>query len=195
MELDEVDRVDLEVQLAEVLAELHSHRRERYGDVDTTDERSWPEIVQARLRRWRAAPATVDRPAPDVLAAVDEAIERVPEELAEDGPPTLVHGDVWGGNMVVRRDGGRWRIAALLDPDLQYADVEWELAYLEVFDNPRPQLFDAYTRHHELRPGYERRRLSYWLHTGLVHVALFDEPFFVEFTARTAAAIRGDAPV
>jgi hypothetical protein len=35
----------------------------------------------------------------------------------------------------------------------------------------------------------EQRRLVYWLHTALVHGALFGDRFFCEYTARTAASI------
>jgi fructosamine-3-kinase len=96
---------------------------------------------------------------------------------------------VWDGNLMVRRENGRWRLTGLLDPDLQFADVEFELAYLEVFDTPREAFFAAYAAHQTLRPGYERRRLFYWLHTALVHVALFGDEFFCRFTARTADSI------
>jgi len=64
---------------------------------------------------------------------VDEAIGRSRSALIDCGRPTLVHGDVWDGNVMVVRENGRWRLAGLLDPDLQFADAELELAYLEVF--------------------------------------------------------------
>lgn len=113
--------------------------------------------------------------------------------LADAGVPTLVHGDVWEGNLIVRREAERWRLVGLLDPGSEYADVESELAYLEVFDHRRDALFAAYTARRPLRSGYERRRLFYWLHTALVHVALFGDPFFREYAARVAAAIREQA--
>ena len=110
--------------------------------------------------------------------------------LADPGVPTLVHGDFWDGNLLVREDGDGWRLSGVLDPDTQFADVEYELAYLEVFDVQRDAFFTAYRRRHAIRQGYEQRRLVYWLYTALVHVALFDDQFFREFTARTAASIR-----
>ena len=90
---------------------------------------------------------------------------------------------------MVLREERRWRLTGLLDPALEFADVESELAYLEVFDVSRAAFFSAYAARQPLRPGYERRRLFYWLHTALVHVGLFGDAFFREFTARTAASI------
>ena len=72
--------------------------------------------------------------------------------------------------------------------------MEFELAYLEVFDSPRASFFAAYANSQKVRPGYEQRRLFYWLHTALEHVALFGDESFRQFTARTAERIGGLAP-
>lgn len=62
-----------------------------------------------------------------------------------------------------------------------------------MFDNQQPAFFDAYTEHQPLRPDYELRRRYYWLHTALVHVGLFGDEFFCDFTARTAEQIVRDS--
>ncbi len=190
LDLEPSERADIDVQLADVLGELHDHRGRGWGGVDTDDtSETWADLFAARLAAARAHPAVAERLAADVLARVDEAIDLARPALRDPGRPTLVHGDVWDGNLMVRRENGRWRLTGLLDPDLQFADVEFELAYLEVFDTPREAFFAAYADRQTLRPGYERRRLFYWLHTALVHVALFGDEFFCHFTARTADSI------
>jgi len=190
LDLEPDERADIDAQLADVLGELHGHRRLCWGGVDAADPSvTWPELFAARLAEVRAHPTVGERMSSDVLARVDGAIDIVRPALRDCGRPTLIHGDVWDGNIMVRREDGRWRLAGLLDPDLQFADVEFELAYLEVFDHPRPAFFDAYAAHHALRPGFERRRRYYWLHTALVHVALFGDEFFRQFTARIAEDI------
>jgi fructosamine-3-kinase len=196
LDLGPAERDGIEAQLAAVLGELHDHKGEQWGAIGTdqqsvTDQQSatWAGIFVARLRDARAHPALADRLAPDVLARVDNAIEVAGSMLHDSGGPTLVHGDVWEGNLMVRLEEGRWRLTGLLDPDLQFADVELELAYLEVFDHQRTAFFNAYADHQTLRAGYRERRLFYWLHTALIHVALFGDEFFCEFTARTAASI------
>jgi fructosamine-3-kinase len=192
LDLGEADRAALDVQLAGVLSELHRHHAETWGPPGgDAGAANWSDVVTARLAEVRRSPAVEARLAPDVLALLDDAIDLTGPELADAGPPTLVHGDVWDGNLMVQQVDGRWDITGLLDPNLQFADVELELAYLEVFDNPREAFFAAYTEVHPLRPGYERRRLFYWLHTALLHVALFDEQYFRDFTARTAVMITG----
>lgn len=190
VELEPTARLGLEHQLAEVLAELHTHSGSHWGAVDAERGPStWAELFASRLTDVRAHDDVGQRLEPRVLDLADEAIGAAPSWLAASGTPTLVHGDVWDGNLMVRPDGDSWRLSGLLDPDLQFADVEYELAYLEVFDHPRDELFAAYRRRHAPRPGYEQRRLFYWLYTALVHVGLFGDEFFREFTARTAASI------
>ena len=190
LDLDSAAQDDIEAQLAEVLGELHDHTSTRWGPVDTNQPAAaWADIFVARLADARAHPALAERLAPDVLARIDHAIEGAGSALHDAGRPTLVHGDVWEGNLMVRLEDGRWRLTGLLDPDLQFADVELELAYLEVFDHSRTAFFDAYADHQTLRAGYQERRLFYWLHTALIHVALFGDEFFCEFTARTAERI------
>lgn len=188
--LEPDQRADIEAQLGDVLGELHQHKGTSWGLFDSDEvSGSWTDLFTARLVDARTHPSVQERLTADVLARIDEAIEIAPRALRESGVPTLVHGDVWEGNMMVRLDGGRWHLAALLDPTLQFADRELELAYLEVFDNKRTAFFAAYSRHLPARPGYEQRRLFYWLHTALVHVGLFGDQFFCEFTARTADSI------
>ncbi len=190
LDLEPTERAEVDAQLADVLAELHNHTRATWGAVDADDDsRSWAELFEARLRAARAQATVVERLTPDVLAQVDRAIDLARPVLRDSGRPTLVHGDVWDGNMMVRVEDGHWRLTGLLDPSLEFADVEFELAYLEVFDTSREAFFAAYAPHHTLRPGYERRRLFYWLHTALVHVALFGDEFFRRFTDRVAAEI------
>ncbi len=190
IQLEPAERVAIDVQLADILSELHSHRGSKWGGVDTeATAPTWADYFGTRLAEARNHPAIAERLGPSILGQVDEAIELTEQALRSTGTPTLVHGDVWDGNLMVRREDGRWRLTGLLDPNLHFADVEFELAYLEVFDTSREAFFTAYTKHHKLRPGYERRRLFYWLHTALVHVALFGDEFFCRFTARTAEKI------
>lgn len=190
VELAADERIDLDRQLADVLAELHGHVGDHYGRIAEPDlSGRWGDVVAARLREARRYPMLSERLPSSVLADVDAAIENVPAILADAGTPTLIHADVWEGNTIVRRDGDRWRIAALVDPDLQYADPEMELAYLEVFDHDRSELFETYAAQRPLRDGYERRRRCYWLYTALVHVGLFGDEFFRDYTARIAAEV------
>lgn len=106
----------------------------------------------------------------------------VPAELAErleracDGPlqalldahdprPSLIHGDLWAGNIV----GGRW----LIDPAVAFADREMELAFMTMFGGIPRDMFDGYLEAWPLPDGWQERRPALRLHHLLVHVRLF----------------------
>jgi fructosamine-3-kinase len=186
---DEYDQIDR--QLAAALLELHTHTRARYGEIDAVPgEHRWSDVFLPRLRESRAMPEVEQRLSPAVLADVDRAIALTESALSDQGPASLIHGDIWSGNLIIApaAEGG-WKLTGFVDPGIHYADVEYELAYLEVFDTRRQAFFETYTAESPLRPGYEYRRLFYWLNTALIHVGLFGDAHYCEFAAQTAARI------
>jgi fructosamine-3-kinase len=94
----------------------------------------------------------------------------LPRWLDDGSPPSLVHGDMWTGNVLCK--GGR--IAAFIDPAVYYADAEIELAFSTLFGTFGEAFFDRYREHRPLQPGFfEARRDLYNLYPLLVHVRLF----------------------
>lgn len=184
------DREALDRQLAEILLDLHRHTRSTFGPLDGPGGTHWAELFVPRMHAVRAEPAIGQRLSPAVLAQVDCAMAKAEDLLADQGTPTLIHGDVWAGNIIVQQKAAGWRITGLVDPGSEYADVEMELAYLESFGKPRPAFMESYTRHCPLRPGYEVRRMIYWLQTYLIHVWLFGDRSYLELTAQTASQLR-----
>ena len=84
--------------------------------------------------------------------------------------PSLIHGDMWGGNVLVR-DG---RIAAFVDPAICYADAESELAFATLFNTYGDPFFRRYNEHRPIRPGFhEVRRDIYNLYPLLTHTWYF----------------------
>lgn len=195
----DITRQDLErldQQLAEALLELHSHKRTTYGGIhDLPGSNRWLDVFLPRLQSVRSEKQVSVRLSPDVLKDVDNAIDRIESVFVEreahpEAKPVLVHGDIWAGNLIVKRFNDRWMLSGIVDPALEYADVEYELAYLESFNNPRPIFFQHYTQKQPLQPGYELRRLFYWLNTYLIHVWLFGDRHYCELASETARAIR-----
>jgi fructosamine-3-kinase len=91
-----------------------------------------------------------------------------------------VHGDVWAGNILVDGSCEALSVSGWLDPWLLFADIEYELAYISVFGTGGEAFFQRYYASSPPRPGYEFRRLYYWLNTMLVHAWVFGYARYVE---------------
>ncbi len=83
--------------------------------------------------------------------------------------PSLLHGDLWGGNYGSDELGN----PVIYDPAIYYGDHETDLAMMELFGQPSASFFSAY---HELFPidsGYTIRKTLYNLYHILNHFNLF----------------------
>jgi fructosamine-3-kinase len=83
--------------------------------------------------------------------------------------PSLLHGDVWSGNVLFEREG-----ACLIDPAIYYGDKEMELAFILLFDTFGDTFLNAYSEVHPLSEDfYESKVPLYQIYPLLVHVALY----------------------
>lgn len=104
---------------------------------------------------------------PRTLASRAERLAaRLPDLLPATPRPSLLHGDLWVGNILVA-DG---RISGLIDPACYFGDREVDFAMLRLFGRPGPELMEECEA---LATGHERRRPIYQLWPALVHVRLF----------------------
>lgn len=179
------------------LAALHATTGERYGSpdgeptaylgacpVDLTPARSWHESwVERRvvpLARRAVAEGRLD-------AATAVLAERIdPEHLGPDEPPTLVHGDLWGGNRLVDRSGRSW----LVDPCAQLAHREVDLAMMQLFGGFGGRAYAAYAEAAPLAAGWHDRVAVYQTVPLLVHALLFGGGYGVQAGDALRAAVR-----
>lgn len=159
-------------ELGRRLAGVHRHLGERFGwhrdnvigplpqANPPTDD--WPSfLAEARL-----APYLGDLPS-DLAHRLERAIERgaVAEVADHDVAPSLVHGDLWTGNVLA----DRW----LLDPAVHHADREVDLAMLALFGSVGTAMRSGYEEVWPLDDGVEERLPLLQLPPLLVHVRLF----------------------
>ena len=83
--------------------------------------------------------------------------------------PSLLHGDLWGGNQAADTQGN----PVVYDPACYYGDHEADLAMMELFGHPGERFFASYAEHFPLDTGYTQRRELYNLYHILNHANLF----------------------
>jgi fructosamine-3-kinase len=103
-----------------------------------------------------------------------ELVDRVPELLEGHAPiPSLLHGDLWGGNAGVTRDG----VPVIFDPATYYGDRETDIAMTELFGGFSPAFYQGYNEEWPLDEGYDRRKILYNLYHLLNHFNLFGSSY------------------
>jgi fructosamine-3-kinase len=157
--------------LGGALAKLHAasgrdcgwHEDYAFGSVAIPNGwmKSWPAFWAER--RLRPSCAHI---APALARRIEALAADLPNRLPELTAPSLLHGDLWGGNILASGN----RVTALIDPACYYGHGEADIAMLTLFDHPSPAFYEAYEG---LAPGHEERIVIYQLWPALVHLRLF----------------------
>ena len=178
MELLEPGALDAE-GLGLGLAKLHRRTAGSFGfpthtycgttRQDNTSAPSWAEFYGRR----RLDPLLRLLESERGLSAADRhvygrVIDRLPELVADGSPPSLIHGDLWSGNVLGSAHG-----PALVDPACAYADREMELGMMTLFGGFSERCFRAYEEAWPLPSRWRERNGLYQLYHVLNHFLLF----------------------
>ncbi|NKB19951.1 MAG: phosphotransferase [Alphaproteobacteria bacterium] len=132
---------------------------------------SWLEFFRDHRLLFMARQAlTEDRVSSDTMGRFEALASRLDEWIEEPAAPQLLHGDMWGGNVLVKDS----RITSFIDPAIYFGNAEMDLAFATLFGTFREPFFETYEDYAPLRPGFwEARRDLYNLNPLLVHLRLF----------------------
>lgn len=97
--------------------------------------------------------------------------------------PSLLHGDLWSGNVLFDDD-----FAWLIDPAVYFGDREADMAMTEMFGGFGPNFYEGYYSVWPRSPVYEQKRELYNLYHYLNHYNLFGG-WYLEVCQRSFARI------
>ena len=170
-----------QIHAAELLAELHGIRAERFGlERDTligslhqpnTFEDSWAEFFcEHRLLHMAREAHGARRIGKKLLRRIEAFAAGLEERLEQPEYPSLLHGDVWTTNVLAEDN----HITGFIDPAVYFGHPEIELAFITLFSTFGTAFFDRYNEVRPISAGFfEERRDIYNLYPLLVHVRLF----------------------
>jgi fructosamine-3-kinase len=171
----------VERHAGELIARLHATPREQFGYARDTligplpqpnpKASRWVPFFRDQRLLFMAEKAHEEGSLPSPLyARIERIAERIDDYLVEPAFPSLLHGDLWTGNVLVR--GGR--IVGFVDPAIYCGHPEIELAFTTMFGTFGQAFFQAYEAQMPPAPGFHELRSSlYNLYPTLVHVRLF----------------------
>jgi protein-ribulosamine 3-kinase len=136
-----------------------SNRRHSKWSDFYSEERIIPQLNRA---------ISAGKMSPDSLKQWDRIIPKL-DNLLPQSTPTLIHGDLWGGNYLFDRSG----TAVLIDPAVYYGHPEMDLAFSRMFGGFSDDFYRGYESVTPLAPGFEDRIPLHNLYPLLVHANLF----------------------
>ena len=160
--------------LAEVLGVLHADTGEPYGwghdyafgpvAIENPSSEDWPAFWAQRRLLCHG-----EKLSEHLTGRLEKLAEKLPDLLPATPPSSLLHGDLWGGNVLF----GESRLAALIDPASYRGHREVDVAMLTLFDHPPDAFFGAL----DLESGWRERLRIYRLWPLLVHLRLFGSSY------------------
>lgn len=171
-------------KLGEGLAAMHAQPRPRFGfDEDNyiglnpqpnAYSDSWGDFFLCQRLEYQVGLVT-ERPLQSSFShCLRQHGRRLREFLDAESPrPSLVHGDLWNGNVLCDEEERVW----LIDPAAYCGDAEVDLAMTEMFGGFPSQFYAAYRARRPEPPNWAKKKQIYNLYHYLNHLNLFGHAY------------------
>jgi len=168
---------DSQAKAGEQLARLHQHTASQFGwkqdnvigatlQVNRWND-SWIDFYREHRLQYQFDLAKRNG---RTFAGADVLLDGLDSFFVDYEPePSLLHGDLWGGNMSFDVQGN----PVIYDPATYYGDRETDIAFTEMFGGFSPEFYQAYDQAWPLDSGFSIRKELYNLYHYLNHYNLF----------------------
>lgn len=174
-------------EFGRLYARMHKYRGKKYGYFENNFIGSNPQLNLLQNDNWidffwqnrllyqyKLAEKNnyVDNSFTEMFTKFEAAFASIVEGTEE--PPTLLHGDLWGGNYMVDSSGS----AVLIDPAVYYGHREADLAMTRMFGGFDSNFYKSYNEEYPLIEDWEYRVELYMLYHVLNHLNLFGSGYY-----------------
>lgn len=174
---------------AEAMASLHAHHAEEFGwhrdnyigDNPQQNHRSgnWSRFFAHQRLKPQFELASANGFGGQLTKIGHEIVNRTPAMFLDyHARPSLVHGDLWHGNIAISEGG----TVAIYDPAIYFGDHEVDLAMSELFGGLPSAFYAAYRALSPLAEGHAERKTLYNLYHILNHLNLFGRGYLSQAT-------------
>jgi fructosamine-3-kinase len=182
---NDIGKEETEIDAAVKLAALHRIHQEQFGfATDTTigifkqpnrQNDSWIEFFKReRILEFANRCFEEEKISDELYIRVITFCEDLDKFLLEPKAPSLLHGDVWSGN-VLSHNG---EVTAFIDPAIYFGHHEMELAFIMMFQTFDAPFFRKYAELFPIQEGFfEERADIYQLYPYLVHARAFGKNY------------------
>ncbi len=163
----------------EQLAALHRHQADAFGwqrdnTIGSTHQPNgwitdWVDFWRRQRLGFQLEEAARNSLGKDIQRLGERLLERFPALMDHAPAPSLLHGDLWAGNLGYDQKGN----PLIYDPATYYGDREAEIAMTELFGGFGQAFYDAYNAAWPLDAGYATRKTFYNLYHILNHANMF----------------------
>jgi fructosamine-3-kinase len=129
--------------------------------------------IEERLTPQIQAAINQNLLAKDDVPGIDK-LQAVISSYCTDITPSLLHGDLWGGNFIINENG----VPYLIDPAVYFGHSEIDLSMSRLFGGFGSPFYTAYYDINPLAPGEPGRMAIYQLYYLLVHLNLFGRTYY-----------------
>jgi protein-ribulosamine 3-kinase len=171
------------VLLGRQLAAMHRHCSEKFGwhrnntigrtPQDNRWADDWVEFFRSKRLDFQLQLARRKGFDGELQSAGAALSENLPELFRNyRAAPSLLHGDLWGGNW-----GATKGQPVIFDPAVYYGDRESDIAMTKLFGGFEPAFYSAYQESWPMEDGYQSRQKLYQLYHVLNHLNLFGSAY------------------
>jgi fructosamine-3-kinase len=183
-------------ELGRQLANMHRATHDQHGwDRDNwigrtpqrnTRQRDWVEFYREHRLGFQLDLAAASGFGGRLQRRGKELMATLPAFFSDYQPaPSLLHGDLWGGNAASAN-----AVPVIFDPAIHYGDRESDIAMTRLFGGFGRPFYQAYEETWPLDAGYSRREPLYQLYHVLNHLNLFGSGYLGRAESLIAELLR-----